>query len=59
MSIPENALKLGQDVPTTFEHTKHLPTTFDKKPYNYHMYNRYREKVRARGPRMPASPPGA
>ena len=39
MSIPKNAL--GQDVrttvemPTTFEHAKKLPTTFDQTPYNY------------------------
>ena len=40
MSIPKNAL--GQDVPTTymqmpttFEHTKILPTTFDKTPLTF------------------------
>jgi len=39
MSIPKNAL--GQDapttfeMPTTFEHTKNMPTTFAKNPNNY------------------------
>ena len=37
----KNALQVGQDVPTTFEmpttfeHTKTLPTTFDKNPLIY------------------------